>query len=188
MSLEHLIVQYGYVSVLFGTMIEGESIMFLAGYFSHSQYLELHWVYLLGILGTHIGESFFYFLGRFKGIALLERRPVWKERSVELFRHFKRHRYILIVFYRFFYGMRTVAPLMIGTSGVKPMVFQCLNIVGVSLWAGCLTTVGYYFGQTLGLYIDKVHRYDKWVLLGFILVLVGIGYYKSVKSKHKERA
>jgi len=183
MSLEFLVAQYGYLAVLFGTMFEGESIMFIAGYFSHSDYLQLPWVYLLGILGTHIGESFFYFLGRSKGTSLLERKPAWKAHSIEVFKRFKRHRYILIVFYRFFYGMRTVAPLMIGTSGIRPLVFQVLNLIGVSLWAGCLTSLGYYFGETLDILFRKVGRYDHWVLLGFVLVLVGFGLFKSAKLR-----
>jgi len=185
MSLELLVAQYGYFAVLFGTMVEGESIMFIAGYFSHSNYLELPWVYLLGIVGTHTGESFFYFLGRFKGSSMLENRPAWKERSQHLLDIFKRHRYVLIIFYRFFYGMRTVGPLMIGTSGVRPIVFQCLNLVGVSLWAGCLTSLGYFFGQTMDTFLERVDRYDHWVLLGFVLVLAGFGYFMSRKSRDK---
>lgn len=186
MSLESLVAQYGYIAVLFGTMVEGESIMFIAGYFSQSHYLELPWVFLCGVIGTHIGESFFYFLGRTQGSALLESKPAWKERSEVLLKHFRRHRYLLIVFYRFFYGMRSVAPLMIGASGVRPAVFLCLNIFGVCLWAGCLTAGGYYFGSTLRLFLQKVERYDQWVLLGFIVVLAGIGIFKSVRAHRKE--
>lgn len=188
MSLESLVVQYGYFAVLFGTMIEGESVMFIAGYFAHSQYLQWHWVFLCGVAGTHIGESFFYYLGRTRGNALLESRPAWKERSEYLLRHFRRHRYLLIVCYRFFYGMRSVAPLLLGASGVRPLVFQCLNLVGVSLWAGCLSAGGYYLGRTMEQLLEQVQRYDHWVLLGFLLVLAGIGLFKSYKSRGKQSA
>ena len=47
---------------------------------------------------------------------------------------------------------------------------------------------GYYFGSTLRLFLEKVERYDQWVLLGFILVLAGIGIFKSVRARRKESA
>lgn len=76
MDFHQLIIDYGYLALFIGTFLEGETILVIAGFLAHSGYLELHWVILSAFLGTFAGDQTFFYLGRFKGIAFLEKRPL----------------------------------------------------------------------------------------------------------------
>ena len=78
MTLEHLIDSYGYIVVLIGTLLEGETILVLGGIAAKLGYLELPWVITCAFTGTLLGDQFFFFMGRYKGHAYLEKRPAWK--------------------------------------------------------------------------------------------------------------
>lgn len=66
-----LIVQYGYLIVLFGVMIEsmgvpmpGETILIASGLLVQQSKLDLGAVILFGILGAVIGDQIGYWIGR----------------------------------------------------------------------------------------------------------------------------
>ncbi|MEX2516631.1 MAG: DedA family protein [Gammaproteobacteria bacterium] len=172
MDLETFISSYGYLAILLGTMLEGESVMLLGGFFSQRGYLELKYVMLLGFIGTYVSESFFYHLGRSQGLQYIQRRPHWHKHYEKFASRFHRHRYLLIIFYRFFYGMRSIAPFAIGASGIRPAVFHSLNFLGTMLWVGLVGTLGFYFGQTIEAYLDEIDDYEVWIFAGIVSVML----------------
>lgn len=176
MDLEYLISNYGYWAVLIGTLFEGESIMILGGFFAQRGYLNLSWIYLYGFIGTYIAETFFYYLGRTKGADFIKRKPRWKAKSRRIFRLLHRHKYTLIIGHRFVYGMRSITPFIVGTSGIRPIQFAILNAVGALIWTLALGTAGYFFGRTLESYFDKFEKYEIWVLAGFILFILTVWF------------
>lgn len=171
MNLESLIGQYGYYAVLIGTFFEGESVMILGGFFSQRSYLQLPWVYLCGFAGTYISELIFYYLGRTRGAGFIKRKPKWKRKSRRVLILLHRHKYILIIGHRFVYGMRTITPFVVGASGIKPFLFWVLNAIGAAIWTVVLGTAGFFFGRTLEVYLDKLDRYEHWVLLGIFIAI-----------------
>ena len=46
MTFEYLISHYGYVALVIGTFLEGESMLIIAGFAVHLGYLKLQWVIL----------------------------------------------------------------------------------------------------------------------------------------------
>ena len=81
MSLESFIQSYGYGALFLGTLLEGETALILAGLTAHMGLMKLPLVILVALLGSFLGDQFFFFLGRRKGAALLERHPVWRHRA-----------------------------------------------------------------------------------------------------------
>ncbi len=172
MSLEQLISDYGYAAILIGTFLEGETILVLGGFAAHRGYLELPWVIFSAFIGTLCGDQLYYYIGRIKGVALLEHRPRWRAKSERVTRLLRKHQILLILGFRFIYGIRTVTPILIGISKISPLRFIFLNIIGAAVWAIVFGVAGYLFGQTLQLFIGNVKRYELWAFLGILIFSV----------------
>ena len=172
MSLEHLITTYGYVVLLIGTFFEGETVLVLAGFLAHRGYLELPWVVLVAFIGTFASDQLFFFIGRTKGTAFLEKRPVWKAKSARALSLLHRRQTWVILGFRFIYGLRTVTPFLIGMSRVGPLRFLVLNALGAISWASVVGLLGYFIGQSLELFLAEVKKYEIWVIT--VIALVGL--------------
>lgn len=176
MDYVSLIQQFGYIAVFIGTIIEGEAVLLLSGFFAQKGYLLYPAVFALGAMGTYASETFIYYMGRWHGRAFMKRRSEsWRERYYRFAERLHRHRYLIILFYRFFYGMRTVAPFAIGSSGVRPFTFHSLNLVGTLLWTGLMSGLGYFFGRSVERFFQEYAEYNMWVLgsvIGAVLAYV----------------
>ena len=175
MTLQHLVENYGYWGVLIGTFLEGDIALLLGGLFARLHYLKLWGVILAAIIGAMLGDQLFYYLGRHKGLQLLNRWPKAKARTERVFHHLRRHGTLIVLAYRFVYGFRIVTPLMIGASGVRRGKFTLLNALGALAWAVVIGCLGYVVGEALTAILQDVKRYEIPVLLG-VLVLVGIAH------------
>lgn len=160
MTLESLINTYGYAAILVGTFVEGETILVLGGFAAHRGYLALSWVLVAAFIGSLCGDQLFFFLGRWHSQTFLAKHPSWKVRvdmAQGLLERFQRP---LILLFRFLYGLRTVAPFVIGMSRVPIAQFLLLNIVGALVWAIVVGAGGYLFGTALEILIGDIKRYE----------------------------
>ncbi len=169
MSLEHLIENYGYLAILLGTFLEGETILVLAGFAAHQGYLELPGVILAAFLGSLCGDQLFFFLGRRHSRFVLERRPAWKQRVEKAGRLLERFQTWMILCFRFLYGLRTVTPFVIGMSPVATVNFVLLNMAGALIWAVVVGSGGYLFGHALETFIGRVRHYEALILSAIAL-------------------
>ena len=167
-SLSGLIADYGYVALFAGTLLEGETLLILAGFAAHQGYLQLHWVMVVALIGGFLGDQFYFWLGRWRGAWVLSHFPrivpVY-ERTNELI---ERYHEVLIVSIRFFYGLRTVGPLAFGMSAVQARRFALFNALGATIWAVGIGGAGYLFGQAMALWLHDLKRVEE-VLLFAIL-------------------
>ena len=135
MNLPALIETYGYWAVLGGTLLEGETVLLLAGFAAHRGYLDLPSVIGIAIAGSFLGDQAFFFLGRYQGLKLLNRFPKYAERVGVAQAKLARYHTPLILAVRFLYGLRTVLPFAIGMSSISTSRFQVLNFGGAVLWS-----------------------------------------------------
>ncbi|MFH0963762.1 MAG: DedA family protein [Planctomycetota bacterium] len=170
MSVEQVIATYGYVAILVGTLLEGETVLILAGFLAHRGYLELPWVLVAAFAGTFVGDQSLYFLGRRKGRAFLETRPGWKVKMERVTKLLHEHQILLLLGFRFLYGLRTVTPLLIGVSGLRPRRVVVCNFVGAVVWTIALGMLGYFFGQATQAILGRVKRYEVWIAVGIVAV------------------
>ena len=164
MTLESLISTYGYGAILVGTFLEGETVLVLGGFAAHRGYLELPWVILAAFVGSLCGDQLFFFLGRWHSQAFLAKHPSWKVRVDKAQRLLERFQRPLILVFRFLYGLRTVAPFVIGMSRVPIAQFVLLNTAGALVWAIVVGAGGYLFGTTLEILIGDIKRYETAIL------------------------
>lgn len=187
MTLESLIITYGYPILFVGTLLEGETAIIIGGFLAHRGYLQLPGVILVAFLGTFVADQFFFWLGQTQGKAFLERRPGWQPGVTRASRLLEQYGLWLIVGFRFLYGLRTVIPLVIGLSGFSPKQFMLLNAFGGLIWAVVITAAGYAFGQVFELVLTDIHRYELWIVLGLAISGSAVWLYFKTRSKYVNR-
>jgi membrane protein DedA with SNARE-associated domain len=185
MSLEELLASYGYVVLLLGTFLEGETVLVIAGFLAHRGYLELWLVIAVAFLGTFLGDQLFFYIGRLKGGDVLDRRPAWKAKSSRVLALLKQHQLWLILGFRFLYGLRTVTPFLIGLSGVAPFRFFLLNGIGALAWAIVVGVLGYFLGHAVEVVLGEVKRYELWIIA--LVALLGACIWLAQWFKRKRR-
>jgi len=172
MDLQSIIENYGYAAILIGTFLEGETILVLAGLAAHQGYLILTWVVIAAFLGSLCGDQLFFYLGRKHSQAVLSRRPAWKQKAEKIHKLMNRFETLMILSFRFLYGLRTVAPFVIGMSPVSFKKFMLLNAAGALVWATAVGSGGYLFGHALEILIGKIEHYEVHVFI--VIALLGL--------------
>lgn len=172
MDFQKLIQEYGYLAVLIGTFLEGETILILGGVAAQFGSMELPLVILSAFVGSSCGDQLYYFIGRKQGRALLKRFPRWSRAAAKVSLHIKQHQNLIILTFRFFYGLRNVTPFVLGISRVPVAKYVALNLAGAAIWATTFATLGYLLGEAHERILGKGHN---WVLLIALPVLV-LGY------------
>jgi membrane protein DedA with SNARE-associated domain len=162
--MEELIKHYGYLILFIGTFAEGETILVMAGFLAHRGYLELPWVIVTAFFGTLTVDQFFYYVGYLKGLPFLKRRPRWGAKYARALALLHQYQTLIILSFRFLYGLRTITPFVIGLSKVSPIRFLFLNAVGAFLWALIVGLLGYSLGLVLEAYVERIERYEMWIM------------------------
>jgi membrane protein DedA with SNARE-associated domain len=191
MSLPSLLQSYGYIAVILGTFLEGETILILAGFLAHQGYLQMQWVVGAAFLGSMAGDQLYFLLGRRYGGTLLARRPVWQAQAARVDRLLVRFRSALILGFRFLYGMRTVTPFVLGMGAVSSRKFVLLNGVGALAWALVIGSAGYLFGAALETLLVQLKHYELFVAAGIgsagIAVWVAYWIWRRGRSRGMDR-
>jgi membrane protein DedA with SNARE-associated domain len=168
--LETFLTTYGYPVLIIGAFFEGETVMILAGVAAHMGYLSLDWVIFYGFCGTLIGDQFYFYLGRRHGKSILAKHPDWETRASRVFNIMQRHQNLLILSFRFLYGIRTITPFAIGMSAVSYLRFTLLNITGAAIWASSIALAGYYFGRAVEVLLGDIRKYEIVIMAAIILI------------------
>jgi membrane protein DedA with SNARE-associated domain len=174
MTLESFIGTYGYLAVVVGTFVEGETVLVMGGFAAHQGYMKLPWVIVSAFVGTLAGDQLFFFLGRLHGQTFLAKRPSWQVRADKVDKLLAYYKIPVLLGFRFLYGMRTVTPFVIGMSRVSTRLFILLNTASAAVWAVVVGTGGYLFGGVLQLVIGDIKQYEHEALLAiaFIGILI----------------
>jgi membrane protein DedA with SNARE-associated domain len=185
MSLESVIVHYGYWALMLGTALEGETILVVAGYLAHRGYLQLPYVIAAAMFGSFVGDQVFFHLGHQSGKAFLARRPRWQLKADRVRNLLDRHRIGLVMGFRFMYGLRTVSPFVIGMSGFSRKLFLPLNAVSAALWATIIGGAGYVFGRALQQMLRDARRFEVPIALGIFGCGIAVWLWSSLRSHPK---
>jgi membrane protein DedA with SNARE-associated domain len=184
-DLPSLIAAYGYPVVFVGALIEGETVLVLAGLAAHLGYLALAKVIAVAALGGFLGDQFYFFLGRRYGLAVLARFPAAKAVAPRVDALVLHHRALVVPLLRFAYGVRTVGPIVVGAGRMPPLQFAALNALGAIAWAVLVGGAGYLFGQVVLAFLTKAQRVEEALfLVAAVATLVGLLAYRRWRRKH----
>ena len=183
MSLSGLLADYGYLAVFIGCLLEGETILLLAGFAAQQGILSMPIVIGLAFVGGTLGDQIFFFIGDRYGEALLRRLPSFTNAALRVNRLLMRHHTWLIVGVRFMYGLRIAGPVVIGMSDVPRLRFLAFNMLGAAIWAVLIPTLGYLFGRSLQWLIADLARYEE----AGVVLIIGIAVVVSVVHRLRAR-
>ena len=72
----------------------------------------------------------------------------------------ERYPVLLILGFRFLYGLRTVTPFALGTSRLPYLLFTVLNVIGAGIWAIAIGLAGFYFGHSVEIVLGEIKQYE----------------------------
>jgi membrane protein DedA with SNARE-associated domain len=183
MTLESFVTIYGYPALLAGSLMEGETVVLLAGFLAHGGHLSLPFVMLTAFAGAFIADQVFFQVGKRKGKAFLESRPKWEPKVDRIRRFLVRYQVMAILAYRFIYGMRTITPVVIGASGFSTPRFVGLNLCSTALWAVTISSAGYFFGHIFEQLLQDLRRYEMAIIAAIAAVAVTIWLIRHRRKK-----
>jgi len=164
----------------------GDYLLFAAGMFCGTQYLELPLVLLLALLviASFMGDLTGYFKGKWLGEKLFVDnnsrffKKEYLERGSGFYTRFGVWAFILG---RFMPVIRTLVPAIAGATKFKFRRFLLFNILGALTWVCTLVPLGYFVGKA---YPD-VMKYSIYILFIFI-VIASLPMLKIMLSKIKK--
>ncbi|MGH8516402.1 MAG: DedA family protein [Panacagrimonas sp.] len=156
--VKEIVAQLGYTEIVFLMALESslfpvpsELVMIPAGYRAAQGELNPWLATLCGGLGSVIGASANYLLGKYVGKTFLLAYGKYFLISPRTFHDaealFLRNANVATFVGRFIPGIRHLISIPPGMFGMGAAPFVLLTALGATLWCGVLTALGYFFGQ-----------------------------------------
>lgn len=187
--LQTILTEYGYMLypvILVWTFIEGETVVIVTGAIaSEGKYrISVEMLALFAFAGSFLGDQLYYYIGRKYGSPLLNRWPTLGKKIDWAFRLVKTHPTLFILSFRFIYGIRNIAPFVIGISGISRLRYLLLNFIAAMIWAHAFAWGGYLLGRALENWLGD----HKWSMLGgFVALAAALGTWGYLSQKKKLR-
>lgn len=172
MTLASLIADHGYWIVAAGCLLEGETVLLLAGFAAKRGYLDPVEVVGVASAAAFAGDQLLFWVGRRYGHALLARWPAIARRAARISGLIDRHPQKAALVARFIYGSRFAGPILIGMSSMPRARFAPLNAIASIAWATLFTTAGWYLGGAAEAYAGDLRRIEGWLLAALIAAVV----------------
>ena len=168
-----LIAAHGYWVLALGCLLEGETVLLLAGFAAHRGLLNPLAVVAVASAAGFVGDQFYFWLGRRHGASVLARRPAWAAQAERVQRWALKWDGGLIIGLRFAYGLRVAGPVLLGTSSMSALRFAGFNALGAVIWACVVGGLGWTFGQAAQALLGELRHIEGWLMLG--LAVAGLG-------------
>lgn len=180
--INELVQQLGYTEIFFLMAMESsllpvpsELVMIPAGYLAAQGVLNPWLAALVGGLGSLLGASCNYLLGRFVGRAFLLRYGRWllindaKYHEAEAL--FIKNANIATFVGRFIPLIRHLISLPAGVFGMPKLTFALLTTLGATLWCGVLVLLGYTLGEAALRIVTEYSHLIGYTAIGITLPL-----------------
>jgi membrane protein DedA with SNARE-associated domain len=177
-TIQSLAEQYGYWLIFGGIMLEnagvplpGETITLVGGFLAGNG--QMVYVYVLGcaIAGAILGDSLGYWLGRWGGMALLEKASsIFRLPPDEVIKardKFSANSDRAVFFGRFITLLRIFAGPLAGIAGMPYPRFLLFNSLGAVTWATLMVSLAFLTGKFAGDFISLP-------LLSSLLAIAGV--------------
>jgi membrane protein DedA with SNARE-associated domain len=185
-AIAPLLDHYGYLAVaalLFLTNLGspvtlGATIFLAAAIYAGAGRLNIAIVMVIGVVASVAGSAAGYAIGRLGGRALVLRfgRYVFltSERLAKGEEFFVRHGALVLVFARFFGGLRQAAGIISGITEMPLVRFLLYNTLGAILWIGVWGSLGYLAGNHIAAIYQQVIRYTLYIVIGLAVIVFAL--------------
>jgi membrane-associated protein len=169
-------VAFGESAVLMDLVIPGEVGMVVAGAAAKRNDVSPWLLVVVASLGSILGDSFSYLVGRRWGMSLV-RRWGWLRRRVEprferARRYFERRGGRAVFVARWVGALRAVVPAVAGTSEMPYRRFLLWDAAAAVLWVTTMVWLGAIFGDDIARVVDRIGTGISLVVIGGIVLLV----------------
>lgn len=171
-SIELLTIHYGYIALIIGTILEGETVLVIGGFLAYLGYLNFYLLIALAYIASIATDQGFFCLGRFKGQALIEKHRFLRRRFIWIHSLLEKHETKAIFLFRFLYGCRAAMAAVIGTSKIKAKKFFIVNAASGLIWSILFASIGYFVGTAAGALIGRIRHYEKEIILAILILSV----------------
>jgi membrane protein DedA with SNARE-associated domain len=187
--MEDSIARLGYLGVLMGTFIEGETTILLAGIFAKFGYLSLREVILCAFLGTFLGDCCFFFLGKFFGKSVIERYEFLRTRATVAGKIIHQYGHLILFMMRFLAGFRSIILLLLGCANFKSSRFLIIDLALSLLWSIGVSVVGYTFARVVYIFVADIKGYEIVVIPVVVIPAVAaiLFYHHFIREKEEEQ-
>jgi membrane-associated protein len=170
--------------------LPGDSLLVLAGAFSATKanssdpHLNLALVLIGSLLAAIIGAEIGFYIGRRYGTRLFKPdakifKTEYLERAQEFF---DRRGASSVVIARFVPVVRTIVPMLAGTSGMPQRKFAVANVIGAVLWTVGIGLLGFWLGKSV-----NIDRYI-YPIVAVIIVLSLIPPFLEYRKHRRQKA
>ena len=142
MHLQELLIRYGLIAVLIGSAIEGDFSLILAGVVSHLGIFPFPSAIAAGTVGSLIGDTAWYGLGRFRGPRFREGK-LYARVGPTIERLAQRLGPWELLAARFVYGTKAASMVFWGLHGLSLPPLPADRRVGCAIGALVFTGLGY---------------------------------------------
>jgi membrane protein DedA with SNARE-associated domain len=186
-EMEEYIARYGYIAIVIGTFLEGETTVLLGGIFSKLQYMELDHVMAWAFLGTLAGDCTFFFLGKAFGRNIIDRYEFLRSKIPLANGIMKRYGNFIIFLVRFFVGVRGIILLLLGCTDIRKRTFFFYSTMSAALWSIVVSSIGYLFANVVYIFVHDIRKYEKFIIPAILIVVAAfiLVYRHIVKEREK---
>jgi len=184
-SVQALIDSYGYAVLFIGTLLEGETVLVLGGAAARLGHLKLEWVIACAFAGSLLGDQLWFWVGRCYGSRLLARRPAWKQGVGRVHALLARHEVLLLVGFRFVYGIRNLTPLVVGMSRIGAVKFAVCNALGALLWAVTGAVLGFALAHAADTLLGDIRRFELQLFAAIAVVGLALWGYRALRQRQR---
>lgn len=200
-ALVSLFTNYGYFAVFgililcgFGLPVPEDISLTAGGVISGRGYANVHFMFLVGMAGVLIGDSFVFWLGKTYGLRALKlpvlRTVLHPERFEKVQEQFKKHGKWVVFFGRFMPGLRMPIFFTAGTSGQITFARFVLTdgfaaLISVPIWV----YLGHFLAHNFEELMQWVRR-GQTIILGLVAfaIVSFIAYYFWKKRNGRSTA
>ncbi len=164
-----IFIETGLVAMPF---LPGDSLLFTAGLFARSGYLDMTYLLVLLFTAAVLGDNSNYWIGRKIGLKVFSlnfrgKSLVKKEYLDKTHLFYEKYGTKAIIMARFVPFVRTFAPFAAGVAEMNYKKFFSFDVLGGALWICSLTVAGYLLGE-----VEFIRKHIDLVCLGIIFVSV----------------
>jgi membrane protein DedA with SNARE-associated domain len=171
-----------YSAVFVGCFFEGETSLTTSAFAAHRGHLEIFLVFLIALIATQSWDWLWFTLGRKRGKKFVETRPKLDQKIKKINTLLNKNPTPFLLGYRFLYGFRTAAPLVIGMSSITKRKFLTFSLINTIFWDILFSSHGYFFGAFLKANWKRIEDYE-FEIMGCILITgVTIGIFLRRRS------
>jgi membrane protein DedA with SNARE-associated domain len=187
--VEETVSRLGYIGVLIGTFMEGETTILLAAIFAKFGYMKLRQVMFWSFVGTFAGDCSFFFLGKCFGRSVIERYEFLRNKAATSRSIIHQHRHLILFIMRFLAGFRSIILLLLGCANLRTSRFLFIDVASSAIWAFLVSLLGYSFANVVYIFVSDIKGYERVIIPGAVGAAVAtiLLYRHLIREKEEEQ-